>query len=165
MKLYANYVRFVEIISTIFDKISRVILGAVVLLVIANIFMRVFLGSPIFGTYEFVGFFTSLVVGLALANCALLDGNISLEYFYDKIPQKYHSKVDVIINGASFIFFIFATWHLVKYGNSMILTGELSAATRTPIYIFIFVVAFGIFSFCLVLFSKTLESLRQVLKF
>lgn len=160
MKLYEN---FIKSASIYFDKIAQIILCAAILLVVGNILLRVFLGSPILGTYEYVGFFASLIIGLSLAYCALENGNVAVEFFLQKLSQKVQMVIDSIMDLIAFIFFIFATWHMSRFAYSMVLSGEVAASTGTPVYYFVYIVTFGVFMLCLVLLLKIVGTIRQVL--
>ncbi len=159
MKKYDNkIIKF----DNYFDEIAQLTLCAAIMLVIINIFMRVFFSKPIIGTYEYVGFLSSLIVGLSLANSAIHDSNISVEFFYQKLPYSVQKVSDCIMGIIAFLFFLFVTWHMGRYAYSMILSGEVSPSTGTPIYIFIYIVTFGILMLCFAILYKTFLSLRQV---
>lgn len=160
MKLYENIVKKASIY---FDKIAQLILCASILLVVVNILLRVFLGSPILGTYEYVGFFASLIIGLSLAYCALENGNIAVEFFHQKLSPEVQVVIDSVMGIVAFVFFIFATWHMSGFAYSMVLSGEVSASTGAPVFYFVYIVTFGILMLCLVILSKIINTIRQVL--
>lgn len=160
MKLYENMVKTAGVLL---DKIAQVFLCVLIIVVVANVLLRVFLGNPILGTYEYVGFFASLLIGFSLAYCALEDGNIAIEFFYHKLSKGGQIVVDIIMSVTAFIFFVFVTWHMGRFAHSMVLTGEVSAATGTPVFYFVYMVAFGILMLCLVLLLKTLNIIKEVL--
>lgn len=160
MKLYENMVKSV---SVLFDKIAQIILCALIILVVVNVFLRIFFGTPILGTYEYVGFFASLIIGLSLAYCAFENGNIAVEYFHQKLSPKIQIVIDSIMGFIAFIFFVLATWHMSRFAYSMLLSGEVSASTGTPVFYFVYIVTFGILMLCLVILSKIINTIRQVL--
>ena len=85
MKLY-DYM--IKLVSSCLDKFAQIILCVSILLVVSNILLRVF-GSPILSSYEYVGFCSSLIIGLSLAYCALQNGNIAVEFFIKNYLQKF----------------------------------------------------------------------------
>ena len=159
MKLYENMVKSVSIF---FDKIAQVILCALILLVVVNIMLRIFFSKPILGTYEYVGFLASLIIGLSLAYCAFEDGNIAVEYFLQKVSPTLQALAESIAGLIAFIFFIFAAWHMNKFAYSMASRGEVAASTGTPMFYFVYIVMFGILMLCLVILAKTINAARQV---
>ena len=63
--------KFVGKVTQFLDQIAGLAILAVVLLVVSNIILRTIPGiNPILGTYEYVGFLTVIVIGLAIAHCA-----------------------------------------------------------------------------------------------
>lgn len=160
MKLFES---IIKTMSVYFDKISQIFLCAVIVLVVANILLRVLFGSPILGTYEYVGFLSSLIIGLSLAYCAFESGNIAIEFLYQKLSQSAQAVADIIMGIIALIFFILATWHMSRFAYSTVLTGEVSAATGTPVFYFIYIVTFGLLMLCLVILSKIIDSIRKVL--
>jgi len=146
--------------SNFFDEIAQVILCLAIVLVIVNIFLRIFFSSPILGTYEYVGFLASIVVGLSLANCAFQNGHPAVEFFAQNLPLRVQKITDNTMRIVAFVFLVLAAWHIGRYANSMVLKGQVSASTGTPEYYFVYIVAFGTFMLCLVIFSKLLENLR-----
>ncbi|NLL21498.1 MAG: TRAP transporter small permease [Firmicutes bacterium] len=160
MKLYEN---FIKSASIYFDKIAQIILCAAIILVVVNILLRVFIDSPILGTYEYVGFCSSLMIGFSLAYCALESGNIAVEFFLDKLSPRIQAVIECIMGIIAFVFFIFTTWHMSRFAYSTVLSGEVSASTGTPVYYFIYLVTFGILMLCLVILSNLLNTIRQVL--
>ena len=159
MKLYENMVKSA---SVFFDKISQVILCALIILVVINILLRIFFSRPILGTYEYVGFLASLIIGLSLAYCAFEDGNIAVEYFLQKLPPVFQALAESIMGIIAFVFFILAAVHMNKFAYSMVLRGEVSASTGTPMFYFVYIVTFGILMLCLVILSKTVNTARRV---
>ncbi|HHT46851.1 MAG TPA: TRAP transporter small permease [Firmicutes bacterium] len=159
MKLY-DYM--IKLVSSCLDKFAQIILCVSILLVVSNILLRVFFGSPILGTYEYVGFCSSLIIGLSLAYCALQNGNIAVEFFHQKLSPKIQVVTDSIMGIAAFVFFIFAAWHMSRFAYSMVLSGEVAASTGTPVYYFVYLVTFGILMLCLVLLSQIINTIRQV---
>jgi TRAP-type C4-dicarboxylate transport system permease small subunit len=141
-------------LSKIFDSIAGWCMASIMVLVIANILLRTLLKRPILGTYEYVGFFTALVIGFALANCAVQNSHIAISLLTDRFPLKIQTFIKIIIDIIAFIFLIFSTWHLVLYGKSMAISGEVSLTTRLPFYPFIYLVAFGLSMLSLVILAN-----------
>ncbi|UNC93791.1 TRAP transporter small permease [Candidatus Contubernalis alkalaceticus] len=155
---------FVTKLSSFLDKIAGLVLVSVMFLVVANVILRELFKSPILGTYEYVGFFTASLIGLAIAYCALKDFHISVGFMLEKLSPGIQQLVEVFIGFISFIFLLFSSWHIMDYAGSMIASGEVSPTTRTPFYPFIYVVAVGFVALCLVVLLKLTESIRKVVK-
>lgn len=150
--------------SELLEKIGGIIFLIIMFLVVCNIFLRAFFNSPILGTYDFVGFLTAIAIGLSLANCALQKGHIAVDIFIEKFPIKIQSGFDLLTGTTSGLFFLITSWQLVKYGYSMVLSGQKSPTAMISYYPFIYVVAFGIFILSLVVFFQLRDPFNRMVK-
>lgn len=150
--------------SKVFDAIAGISLLAVMFLVVLNIILRAFFKSPILGTYEFVGFLTSLVVGLALAHCALKNGHIAVGFLVAKLPERVRAGIDGLTNLTAGVFFVFCSWHMLDYARSFAASGEVALTTRIPFYPFVYGLAAALILLCLVLFLRALEMLGTAVR-
>jgi len=150
--------------SSIMDKIAGVCIFSVMLLIVANIILRVIFSQPILGTYEMVGFLAAMGVSFALAHCALQDGHIAVSFIMERFSPKVQSIVGVLINAISLVFWTVAAWYLGKFGLAMKMKGLVSSSAEIPVYPFIYLVAFGVLGLCLVLLFKLLVSLQKVVR-
>ena len=153
--------KIISRITGFLDLLGGIAVVAVMLLVVANIALRLLVNGAILGTYEFVGFITALVTGLALAHCAYGNGHIAIEFLVEKFPQKVQLVVGVIVFLVSAAFLAFAAYHIYLYGYSMVVSGQVSPTTKTPYYPFIYATAVGFLFLCLIYLFKMVEILRK----
>lgn len=144
------------------DQIAGLAIIAVMLLVVANVILRATVGRPILGTYEFVGFLTAIIIGLALAHCAFQNGHIAVDFIMKKFPDKVKVPVDFFIHLVSLVFLALSSLHTTNYARSMILTGEVSPTTKTPFYPFIYITALGLAVLCLVVLIRMISLAKKV---
>ncbi len=144
------------------DQIAGLAIIAVMLLVVANVILRATVKSPILGTYEYVGFITVIIIGLAVAHCAFQNGHIAVDFIMNKFPDKVKIPVDFFIHLVSFIFLALSSLHIINYARSMILTGEVSPTTKTPFYPFIYVAALGLVVLCAVVLIRMISLTKKV---
>lgn len=155
--------KFVGKVTQFLDQIAGLAILAVVLLVVSNIILRTIPGiNPILGTYEYVGFLTVIVIGLAIAHCAFLNCHIAVELLMDKFSEKVRITVDIFIHLLSLIFLAFSSFQIAIYGRTMVLTGMVSPTTKTPFYPFIYVAALGVAVLCVVLALRMIKLTRKV---
>jgi TRAP-type C4-dicarboxylate transport system permease small subunit len=155
--------KFVGKTTKFLDQIAGLAILAVMLLVVLNIILRVIPGvSPILGTYEYVGFLTVIVIGLAIAHCASQNGHIAVEFLMDKLPEKVKVKIDFFIHLVSILFLAFSSFQIAAYARTTILTGMVSPTTKTPFYPFIYVAALGVAVLCAVLLVRMIKLTRKV---
>jgi TRAP-type C4-dicarboxylate transport system permease small subunit len=151
-------------ISKIMDSIAGWCMASIMVLVISNILLRILIKRPILGTYEYVGFFTALVIGFALAHCAVQNSHIAINLVTDRLPVKVQTFVKIFIDTIAFIFLALSSWHLVLYGKSMAGSGEVSLTTRLPFYPFIYLIAFGISILALVVLADLINCFGKGVK-
>ena len=159
MKQFAG---FVTGFSRLLDRLAGLCLVSVMVLIVTNILSRSLLKRPILGTYEFAGYLTAAVIGLALAYCAVQNGHIAVTFVVDRLPRRAQACVDAAMNLCAFLFWVLAAWHLGSYAHSMAVNGVVSPTTQMPFYYFIYLIALGLLALCLVLLVKTIESIKKV---
>ncbi|HZK17965.1 MAG TPA: TRAP transporter small permease [Clostridia bacterium] len=153
---------FVAHISKLLDMLAGLCLVTTMLLVVSNILLRRFTSLSILGTYEYVGFLTALVVGLAIANCAVQNGHIAVDFIVNRLSFRKQAIIDTLTNVAALVFWGFSTWYICGFANSLIVRGVVSPTTQMPFYPIVYLVAFGVFALCLVLLVNLLESIKRV---
>ncbi|MFO7971368.1 MAG: TRAP transporter small permease [Desulfobacterales bacterium] len=158
-----------EKLSNLFKKtyqklnfVASMGLFAIACLVVFNILLRVFLGKPVFGAYEYVTFLTVIVVSLALADCALKDGHISVTFFTDKLPKKIRLIVNILTGVFTSLTFILITWRLIIYAQTKYLTGETSGVTHIPLHYVVIIIVLG---FLLLLSFILIQLIENIMKF
>jgi TRAP-type C4-dicarboxylate transport system permease small subunit len=133
-------------------------------IVVANIFARSFLGSPISGTYDYVSILTSVAIGLALAHCAVQKGHIAVDFFVEKLSAPVQKIIDTITGLLSVVFLLIASWQLVLYGEGMRITGQTSPSAMIPYYPFVYLVALGVFMLAIVILLQVCNLMRKGVK-
>ncbi|MCL6446861.1 MAG: TRAP transporter small permease [Armatimonadetes bacterium] len=155
--------RFVTKISQILDRIAGWALVATMVLVVGNIILRLF-KRPIEGTYEWVGFLTTLVIGLAVAYCAVSNGHIAITFLTERLSPRVQAGIDLAVGLVSLGFLLLVSWQLTGYAASMIQSGEVAPTTNVPFYPFIYLAAFGFLVYCLVILVDLGEAARKVVR-
>ncbi|MEW5899482.1 MAG: TRAP transporter small permease, partial [Bacillota bacterium] len=103
--------RFVTKLSQILDRIAGWALVATMVLVVGNIILRLF-KRPIEGTYEWVGFLTTLVIGLAVAYCAVHNGHIAITFLTERLSPRVQAGIDLAVGLISLAFLLLVSWQL-----------------------------------------------------
>ncbi|NLC77985.1 MAG: TRAP transporter small permease [Clostridia bacterium] len=148
-------------LSRFLDRIAAFCIVITMLLVVANVIMRVLFNKPILGTMEFVGFFTAVAVGLALAMCAVGKGHIAVDLLVDRLKPKARFLIDTMVYLLTVIFLGACGWGLVLYGADSAARGLVSPTTQTPVHLFIYLVALGFFTYALVQLVKLMDCLGK----
>ncbi len=151
-------------ICRFFDTVAAWATFALMALVVSNVILRISIKKPILGTYEYVGFLAALLIGLALAYCAIQNSHIAVTFLLERFSLKVQAVVEVIIGLISMAFLVLAAWHTGIYAQSMVLSGEVSPTTKTAFYPFVYIVAFSLLVLALVVLLKVIESIRKGVK-
>lgn len=146
----------VEGISEQFDRAAGWLLLGVMALIVINVILRAAFSSPIKGTYEFVGFFTALAVGLSIAHCAVKNGHIAITFIVDEFPAKLRMAISFVLLSISTVFMGFTGSRLTNFALQTAARREVSITMGIPFYLFIFMIAFGFFLLAVVLGLKTI---------
>jgi TRAP-type C4-dicarboxylate transport system permease small subunit len=159
----ASFEKFVVLISKLSDGISQIAVMAMMLVTIANILGRLF-WRPIYGTFDYVSFFSVILVAFALAYCAVQRGHISVELIVTRLPQRIQGIIGCFTNILSLGIFIIVIWQCVVFAERMIRAKQVTMTALLPFYPFIYVIALGCFLLCLVIIVDLIKSLDKAVK-
>lgn len=132
-----------------------------VFIVVGNIIVRQ-VSASFGGTTEVVGWLTAVVVALSLAYSQRSKAHVELDLLVTHLPARAQASLTALIAMASFLFFAMVAWKLWEYGFNAMQRGSLSQTLRVAIYPFVYLVALGFSSFCFVLFTDFISSLKKV---
>lgn len=153
----------IESFTKFCDRIAQVAVVVMMLLVVGNIIGRK-IWKPIYGTFDFVGFLGAILVGFALAYCALKKGHIEVELVMARLPDRVQGMVGILTHTLSLGIFILITWQCIVLGNDMRRSGELSMTALVPSYPYIYAVAFGCALLCMVILMDIAKSLLKAVR-
>lgn len=143
--------------SRLLDDIAGWIIVVIMALIVVNILLRAFFKNPIKGVYEYTGYFTSLVIGFAIAKCAVEKAHIAVDFIVEKLNPRIQLVIDTVLGSITIVFFVFSSIQVLLYGVNVVKSGEVSATAHIPFYPFIFMVSAGLFMLCLVEISKVIK--------
>jgi TRAP-type C4-dicarboxylate transport system permease small subunit len=130
-------------------------------LVLANIIMRYVFGQPITGTLDYVCLLSVTGIGLALANCAMNDGNIAMSIVTDYLPSKIKQILEIAVCLISLGFWILVGGRMYIYGITLKSLERVSPTAMAPLYPFILILTFSFLCLCLVLAFKLTYSVAS----
>ncbi len=149
---------FVTGLSRHFDKLAGLCVFGTMLLVVANILLRVLFNKPILGSYEIVCYLTALAIGFSLAHCAVQSGHIAVGIIVDRLPKILQAAIDSAINLTTLIFWSFCVWHLAEFAHTTAKSGLVSPTAQIPLAPIIYLIALGLASLCLVILVRGLDA-------
>ena len=153
-----------EILEWSTDKLK--VAGAVCLvgmtfLTCADIIGRLF-GHPIFGSVELVGFMATLAVAMALPYTHSIQGHVGVEILVRLLSKRTQAIVDIFTGTLSLGLFSLITWRMTLYAHTMQKSGEVSMNLELPQYMIIYITAFCLLVFVLIIAQGIRNNIRML---
>jgi len=137
-------------------SLAGITLCGMVLLACGNMLLR-FLGYPIKGTYELMGFSGAILAAFALGATQRQGGHIEVDLLASILPPRVNRWLKLAANLLSTAFFSLIFWRLIILALSLERSGEVSETLHLPSYSVVLIVALGVFSLILVFLRQVLD--------
>lgn len=147
--------------SGLLKIIGAVALTAMMLLTVIDVIGR-FFKHPIFGSVELVGFLATIVVATALPYTYKVDGHVGVEILVRLLSKKAQLIIDLLTRTLSLVLFCLVTWQMFLYAKDIYETGEVSMNLEFPIYYIIYLLAFGLLAFSVVIIESIFKNIKQL---
>jgi len=151
--LSQSFEKWAHPISRMMSRIASVILFLMMLLTIADVFLRKVFSKSILGTVELTEFMLVILIFFSLAQTEIMNGHVKVDLVVGRFSERAQGFVDMITQFICFLLSGLITWSTLIYSGKMRAVGEVSQDLWIPIYPFIYVVAAGcaILSFTLLI--------------
>ena len=150
----------VQFLNLLLFGVAGVVLVGMALLTCTNVFLRC-VWIPVEGVYELMGFFGAIVTAFALGYTQVKRGHVGI----DIVVNQFSARTRRILYGINYfvcmIFFALAGWHIAIWGTTIRRTGEVTETLRIIFYPFIYGVALGSITLCLVFLVDLLKVLVE----
>jgi len=155
---------FWKTIDWILEKLK--IIGAACLvgmtfLTCADVVGRLFL-HPIFGSVEIVAFMATLSVAMALPYTHKIKGHVGVEILVQLLSVRTQAIIDICAGILSFALFGIVTWRMTTYAHTMHKSGEVSMNLELPEYVIIYITAFCLCIFTLIIFQDIFNNIKML---
>ena len=128
----------------------------------ADVVGRRFFNSPIFGSVEIVGFMATLAVAMALPYAQQMKAHIGVELLIQMVSKRTQTIIDLCTGILSLALFAVVTWRMTIYAGHMKASGEVSMNLEFPEYIIIYIVAFCLFVFSVILIQEIIKNVKDL---
>ncbi|THB72886.1 MAG: TRAP transporter small permease [Desulfobacteraceae bacterium] len=139
------------------DRLSWVMLFAMMAMTITDLFLRNFTNSGILGSVELTEFMMIIVVFCSLAQCEVNDGHIRVDLVMNSFGPRARLFADLFTQTLCTALFALMTLSVFHHALNMRSSGEVTMDLHLPIYPFVFIAAFGCLVMTAVLFVKVLS--------
>jgi TRAP-type C4-dicarboxylate transport system permease small subunit len=163
-QLHHSVELWVNPISKIVNRIASGVLFFMMLLTIADVFLRKVFSRSILGTVEVSEFMLLILVFFALAQTEVLNGHVKVDLVMGRFNERSQAMVDAITQLTCFLLFGLFTWSALVYSGKMREAAEVSQDLWLPIFPFVYVVAVGCALLSLVLLTKFFMALVKIIK-
>ena len=163
-QLHHSVELWVNPISKIVNRIASGVLFFMMLLTIADVFLRKVFSRSILGTVEVSEFMLLILVFFALAQTEVLNGHVKVDLVMGRFSERSQAMVDAITQLVCFFLFGLFTWSALVYSGKMREAAEVSQDLWLPIFPFVYVVAVGCALLSLVLLTKFFMALVKIIK-
>ena len=163
-QLHRSLQSWVHPISKVMNHIASVTLFFMMLLTIADVFLRKTFSKSILGTVEVTEFMMVILVFFALAQTEVLNGHVKVDLVMSRFGEHTQALVDTITQLVCFLLLGLFTWSALVYSGKMRASAEVSQDLWLPIYPFVYVVVAGCALLSLTLLIKFLIALVKMIK-
>lgn len=134
-------------------KIAAVCLLSMALVTGADVFMRGFFNTPIFGSEEIVGILGIIVIGFALPYTHYQGSHIGVEILVRRFPKRVRNAIKLVTDTATLALIGTITWRMFLYAGAEAESGTVSMNLELPEYMVVYVLSFGFFvySLCIIM--------------
>jgi TRAP-type C4-dicarboxylate transport system permease small subunit len=163
-RLSQNFQSRIYPISKKLDRIASIILFFMMLLTVADVFLRKVFSRPIMGSVEVTEFMMVGLVFFSLAQTEVLNRHVKVDLVMNRLGERTQGLIDMITQFVCFLLFGAITWSTLIYSAKMRASGEVSQDLWIPIYPFVYVVVMGCALLSIILLVKFLMALIKMVK-
>ena len=134
------------------------------LLVAADVVGRYVFQNPLTGSTDLIELMLVFLVFFGLAYCAAVDGHVSVDVVYSRLPRRVQRNLDKITSAASVIIFALMAWRmgLRAWDNAQDPEGFVTSMLLIPHWPFMFLAALGALLLFVQLIINFIHSLTRV---
>ena len=122
-----------------------------------------YLGHPIFGSVEIVGFMATLAAALALPYTHEVKGHIGVELFSRLLSQRKQAVLELCTNTIAMGLFAVVTWRMALYAGTIRASGEVSMNLEFPVHTIIYLTAFCFLVFTVTIAEEIINNIRLLM--
>ena len=121
-----------------------------------------FLGHPIFGSVEIVGFLATLTVVMSLPYTHKMKGHIGVEILVRLMSARIQMIIEICTGILSLVLFGIVTWRMALYAQTIQKSGEVSMNLQFPEYVIIYIVSFCFLIFFLHILQDIVQNIAKL---
>lgn len=155
--------RFSPLVRVV-DKLSWIMLFAMMAMTATDLFLRNFTNSSILGSVELTELMMVIVVFCSIAQCEVDDGHIRIGLIMDKFSPGARNLADIFTQALCTAVFTLMSVSIYHHAGNMKQYGEVTMDLHIPLYPFVYIACFGCVLMALVLFCKTIINIIKAVQ-
>ncbi len=132
-RLVLRYHRVLRALVRFLGFLSGAGLMVMVAVTTLDVVLRVF-RVPFTEAYDLVKIAAVLTVAAALPYTTAIKGHVAIEFFFHKLGRRGRAGVDALMRLMGMALFGLLAWGSVRYGNSLLESGEVSLTLGLPVF-------------------------------
>ncbi|RJR40092.1 MAG: TRAP transporter small permease [Desulfobacteraceae bacterium] len=153
--------RIVYLLTRLFGYVATGALGMMMILTVADVFLRYCFNSPIPGATEITELMMVIVVFPALAWCAVTGRHVSVDLLLILFPSRLQAVIDSITQLVALVIFAIITWQSFMESTLVRTTSSLLALPVSPFY---WILSISLALFCLSIASLIIQNIIKGVK-
>ena len=141
-------------LTTVFVRISSVILIALVILMIVNVLGRKLFNSPISGTIELVQYGILICIGLAISRTGFEDRQLAVTMIQELLPAKGRAILKCICNCVAGVLFGSLIFNYIRVIPKAMDSGRVSDVLHIPYYLIYYLLIVAMFLVAITFFYQ-----------
>jgi TRAP-type C4-dicarboxylate transport system permease small subunit len=154
----------IHALSRIMNMAASMVLAAMMLLTVADVFMRYFLHRPILGTTEITENMMVCLTFFGLAWCAAQQSHLKVDLVVSRFSPRVQAIVDGLTTLAGMVMVAFIAWRSFMEAIVVKELNIVSSLIKIPAFPFYYVIAMGSALLCLVMVGQVLEHIGKAVK-
>ena len=134
-----------DMVTTVFIRISSVILIALVVLMIVNVIGRKLFNSPISGTIELVQYGILICIGLAISRTGFEDRQLSVTMIQELLPAKGRAVLKCFCSCVAGLLFGSLIINYIRVIPKALQSGRVSDVMHIPYYLIYYLLIVAMF--------------------
>jgi TRAP-type C4-dicarboxylate transport system permease small subunit len=156
--------KIIQSLSRILNIIASFVLAAMMMITVADVFLRYFFKSPILGTTEITESMMACLAFFALAWCALRNSHLKVDLVMSLFSVRTQAVIDSITSFAGMVMVALIAWRSLLEGIEVQRLQLISSLIKIPAFPFYYVIALGCAVLCLVMLSDLIKSIQKAVK-
>lgn len=154
----------INALSRIMNVAASIVLAAIMLLTVADVFMRYFLRSPILGTTELTENMMVCLTFFGLAWCAAQQSHLRVDLVMSRFSPRIQALVDGITTLAGLVMVALVAWRSVIEALAVQELNIVSSLLRIPAFPFYYVIAVGSALLALVMVTQVIQQIEKAVR-